>query len=131
MANKGSASFKIAVVQATPVFLDREATVNKACDLIERAGRAGARLIVLPESFIPTYPDWVWAIPPGEEGALSDLYAEFLAQSVDIPGPATEALALAARRAGACVAIGLSERNTEASGISLYNTLLYLGPDGQ
>ena len=116
MSSKGNASFKVAVIQATPVFLDRAGTVNKACDLIEQAGRAGARLIVLPESFIPTYPDWVWAIPAGEEGALSDLYAEFLAQSVEIPGPATEALCLAARRAGACVAVGVSERNSEASG---------------
>jgi nitrilase len=131
MSSSSNAPFKVAVIQATPVFLDRAATVNKACDLIERAGRAGARLIVLPESFIPTYPDWVWAIPAGEEGALSDLYAEFLAQSVEIPGPATEALCLAARRAGACVAIGVSERNSEASGASLYNTLLYISPDGQ
>jgi cyanide dihydratase len=52
------ARFKIAAVQASPVFLDREATVEKACKLITQAGSQGARLIVFPESFIPTYPDW-------------------------------------------------------------------------
>jgi nitrilase len=123
--------FKIAVVQAAPVFLDREATVAKACDLIAEAGRAGAQLIVLPESFIPTYPDWVWAIPAGEAGLLADLYARFLDQSVTVPGPTTAALGRAARAAGACVVVGISERNSEASGTSLYNSLLYLGPDGQ
>ena len=131
MANKHTQTFKIASIQATPVFLDRDATVNKACDLIERAGRAGARLIALPESFVPCYPDWVWAIPAGEEGVLNDLYAQFLAQSVAIPGPAVDALCQAAARAGACVAVGVSECNVEASGASLYNTLLWLGPDGQ
>src|SRR6476661_3251131 len=130
MSHNGKTTFKIAAVQATPVFLDREATVNKACDLIERAGRAGARLIVLPESFIPTYPDWVWAIPPGEDGLLRDLYAEFLDQSVTIPSPTTDALCQAARRANACVAIGVSERNHEASGASMYNTLLYIDAAG-
>ncbi|MGH2481214.1 MAG: nitrilase-related carbon-nitrogen hydrolase [Ktedonobacteraceae bacterium] len=57
------APFTVAVVQATPVFLDRAATIEKACELIARAGHAGARLIVFPEAFIPAYPAWVWTIP--------------------------------------------------------------------
>jgi nitrilase len=51
------APFKVAAVQATPVYLDREATIYKACELIATAGSEGARLIVFPEAFIPTYPD--------------------------------------------------------------------------
>src|SRR5207244_2396081 len=49
-----------AAIQATPVFLDREATVDKAVRLIREAGSNGAGLMVFPETFIPTYPDWVW-----------------------------------------------------------------------
>jgi carbon-nitrogen hydrolase len=48
---------RIAAVQATPVFLDRDATAEKACRLIKDVGRAGAALVVFPETFIPTYPD--------------------------------------------------------------------------
>jgi nitrilase len=62
-----NAPFKVAAAQATPAFLDREATIDKACELIAAAGSEGARLIVFPEAFIPSYPDWVWAIPSGEE----------------------------------------------------------------
>ena len=80
-----SRAFKIAAVQSSPVFLDREATVAKACDLIAEAGRAGARLIAFPESFIPAYPDWVWAVPAGQDGLLAATYAAFLANSVTIP----------------------------------------------
>ncbi len=122
--------FKVAAVQATPIFLNREATVDKACELIAAAGREGARLIAFPESFIPTYPDWVWAVPPGEEGLLSELYAELLDQAVTIPSAATDKLCRAAKNAGAYVVMGISERNAEASGASMYNTLLYLDAQG-
>jgi nitrilase len=122
--------FKIAAVQATPVFLDREATVEKACSLIAQAGENGARIVAFPEGFIPAYPDWVWAVPAGEEGMLAELYAELLANSVDIPGPATERLCGAAAQAGIHVVMGVNERNIEASGASLYNTLLYIDDQG-
>jgi nitrilase len=124
------APFKVAAAQAAPVFLDRAATVDKACALIAEAGRAGARLIAFPEAFIPTYPDWVWAVPPGEEGLLNELYAELLANAVTLPGPEAQRLCQAARQAQVHVVMGLSERNAEGSGASLYNTLLYIGAQG-
>ncbi|MGA2379741.1 MAG: carbon-nitrogen hydrolase family protein [Spirochaetia bacterium] len=122
--------FKIAAVQASPVFLDREATVEKACALIDAAGREDPRLIVFPEAFIPAYPDWVWVVPPSRKKLLDPLYAELLANAVTIPGGSTDRLCEAARRAKAYVVIGMNELNTESSGSSMYNTLLYVGPDG-
>ena len=131
MSNPSQQPFRVAAAQATPVFLDRVATVQKACDLIAEAGRNGARLVAFPESFIPCYPDWVWSLPSGENDQLAELYAEFVAQSVTIPGPDTQKLCEAAREAGTYVVMGLSERNVEASGGSLYNTLLYIDPQGR
>ncbi|RME90026.1 MAG: carbon-nitrogen hydrolase family protein, partial [Anaerolineae bacterium] len=56
-------TLRVAAVQESPVFLDREQTVEKACDLIRRAGKEGAQLVVFPEAFISGYPDWVWVVP--------------------------------------------------------------------
>ncbi len=126
-----SATFTVAAVQASPVFLDRDATVDKACRLIAEAAGNDARLIVFPESFVPAYPDWVWAVPAGQEAVLSELYADLLAHAVEVPSPATQKLGQAAKRAKAYVVIGLTERNAEASGGSLYNTLLYIDPQGK
>ncbi len=131
MSEPTKSPFKVAAAQATPVFLNREATVAKACNLIAEAGRNDARLIVFPESFIPAYPDWVWAVPPGENQLLGEMYAEFLANSITIPSAETEQLCEAARQAGMYVVVGLSERNSEASGGSMYNTLLYIDPQGR
>jgi nitrilase len=128
---KPEKTFKVAAVQASPVFLDRDATVEKACSLIAQAGGEGACLAAFTESFIPAYPDWVWAIPPGEESLLNDLYAELVENAIEIPGPATDRLCQAARDAGVTVVMGLNERNREASNSSLYNTLLFIGADGE
>lgn len=127
----GETIFTVAAAQAAPVFLNRDATVDKACRLIAEAGERGARLIVFPEGFIPAYPDWVWAIPPGEDALLGDLYTRLLDQAVAIPSPVTERLCEAARAAEAYVVVGVNEINSEASSGSLYNTLLYISDQGQ
>ena len=80
-----------AAVQATPVFLDRDATVDVVISRTRDAAKLGAELIVFPETFIPTYPDWVWRAPAWE-GASGDLYARLLENAVEIPGPVTETL---------------------------------------
>ena len=126
--NKGIA--KLAVVQAAPVFLDRAATVEKACSYIRQAGKEGAALVAFPESFIPAYPDWVWAVPPGEEETLNELYAVLFENAVEIPGPDTQALCQAARAAGVYAVVGITERSPQTSNGSLYNTLLYIDPQG-
>ena len=49
-------SVKVAVVQAAPILFDREATVEKTCQLIREASKEGAKFVLFPEAFIPAYP---------------------------------------------------------------------------
>jgi nitrilase len=126
-----SEPYKIAAVQAAPVFLDLDATISRACELIAAAAGSGARLVVFPEAFVPGYPLWVWFIPPGKTHPLRALYSELHRNSIAIPGPETKRLAEAAGDCGVTVAIGVNERNSESSDSTLYNTLLYLGADGR
>ena len=123
--------FLVAAVQAAPAFLERAATVEKACALIADAGARGARLIVLPETFVPAYPAWVWFLPLTRRPEISQLYRELVENAVDVPGPDVDRLGAAARAAGAWVAIGVNERNTGRSGTTLYNTLLLFDDTGR
>jgi nitrilase len=116
-----------AAVQAAPVFLDREATVDKAVALIDKAAGAGARLIAFPEAFVPTYPDWVWRTRPWDDGAAK-WFARLQDQSVVVPSKATEAIGAAAKKANAYVGLGVNEADRDSS--TIYNTYLYFGPDG-
>jgi nitrilase len=123
-------SFRIAAVQASAVFLDLERTLDKACALIAEAGKNGATLAVFPEAFVSGYPLWAWLVPPGRTAELRDAYASLHASAIAVPSPATDRLGRAAKDAGVTVAIGINERNAEASGGTLYNTLLYIGAGG-
>ncbi len=120
---------KVAAVQAAPVFLDRDATVAKACRLIEEAGDAGARIVVFPECFIPGFPHWfnfyVALDPPTHRFNVA-----LFENAVDVPGPTTKQLGEAAKRAGAYVVMGINERAPGSYG-TLYNSMLFLGPDGE
>ena len=124
--------FKAAVVQAAPVLFDREATVEKTCQLVAEAAAQGAKLVLLPEAFIPCYPRGLsFGAVVGSrtpEGRLT--WERYWTNSVDVPGPDTAILGEAAREAGVYLAIGVIERDTEFSGGTLYCTLLYFGPDG-
>lgn len=119
-----------AVVQAAPVFLNRKATVEKACQLIREAGSNGARLVAFPEAWIPTFPYWPRALPLGEREWSQEAWVRLYEESVEIPGPDTNALGQAARDAGCYVVIGVNERSKEP-GATLYNTLLFITDQGQ
>lgn len=129
----GFAQVRAAVVQAAPVIMDREATLEKTVGLIDAAAAEGARLILFPEAFIPAYP---WGLRFGTrvggrtvEGRKA--WARYWANAVEVPGPTTEAIGQAARRAQAYVAIGVIERDQTYSRGTVYCTLLYFGPDGR
>jgi nitrilase len=124
---------KAAVVQATPVLFDREATVEKACRLAGEAAAQGAGLVLFPEAFIPAYPRGLsfGTVVGSRSPAGRRTWERYWANAVDVPGPATKTLGAAARRANAYLAIGVIERDTQFSQGTLYCTTLYFGPDGR
>ncbi len=117
---------RAAAIQAAPVFLDREATVEKACALIAEAGGHGADLIAFPEVFVPGYPYWVWLDSPLKN---TSLFRRLYLNSVTVPSDATDRLCKAARDARAAVVIGINEVDPVRVG-TIYNTNLIIGRDG-
>ena len=65
---------RVAAIQATPVILDAEATVEKAVGLLGEAAGRGARLAVLPEVFVSLYPSNAWARSAPAFGGWDELW---------------------------------------------------------
>ncbi len=122
---------KIAAAQLTPEFLNKKKTVLKARNAIIEAGKKGAKLIVFPEAFISGYPDWVWLVPNSNGPELNKLYLKLVENAVSIPDDSTKKLCKAAKEANIIVVMGLHEKNTETSGASLYNSLLFIDNNGE
>jgi nitrilase len=129
--SKNSSITKIAAAQLTPVFLNLEKTVDKACNAIIEAGKKGAQLLVFPEAFISGYPDWVWLYPPHKSKELGELYAQLVENAVSIPDNTTDRLCKAAKTANINVVMGMNERNSETSNSSLFNTILFISGKGE
>jgi len=121
--------FKAAVVQASPVLFDREATIEKTGKLIGEAASLGAEFILLPEAFIPAYPRGLsfGAVVGIRSPTGRGQWERYWANSVDVPGPATDTLGSFAREQGVFVSVGVTER----AGGTLYCTLLYFDPSGR
>jgi nitrilase len=120
---------RVAAIQATPVILDADATIEKAIGLIGEAASDGAQLAVLPETFVPLYPSGSWAKAAAAFDGFDELWERLWNNSVDVPGPLTDRLARACAEHEIHVAIGVNEREADRPG-SLYNTVLLIGPEG-
>ncbi|MEW5869312.1 MAG: carbon-nitrogen hydrolase family protein [Chloroflexota bacterium] len=120
--------FTLAAIQAAPVYLDREASTEKACQLIEQAARQGADLAAFSETWLTGYP---FFYPyPIQTPPWNQAMAAYLANGVEIPSPTTDRLCEAAHRAGIDVVIGLVELDANTRG-TVYCTLLFIGREGQ
>jgi predicted amidohydrolase len=120
--------FRLAAIQAAPVFMDRAASTEKACGLIAQAAEGGAQLAAFSETWLPGYPRFVNS--PGPVAQRREISARYLGASVAVPGPEIDQVRDAARSAGIDVVIGVAELDPVTAG-STYCTLVFIGSDGQ
>jgi Predicted amidohydrolase len=120
--------FIAAVVQNAPVVFDAAATLSKVDDLASDAARTGAKLVVFPEAFVSAYPKGLdFGARVGMRSAEGrDTFRRYFDSAIDVPGPATDALAKTAKRNGIYLVLGVIEREIG----TLYCTALFFAPDG-
>jgi nitrilase len=126
----GHASIKVAIVQTAPVFLDRDRTIDKACEKIAEAAREGAQVIVFSETWVTGYPYW----GEGWESRVDDwrkVRTQFFDNALMIPSDDTRRLCAAAAKAGAVVVMGCNELDSHPASHTIYNTLLYIDNHGR
>jgi predicted amidohydrolase len=128
-------TLRVAIVQRAPVYGDAEASMKLFERSVEEAQRAGARLVVVGETWLPGYPAWIDHCPSAaiwDQPDVKDLYARLRRESVVVGGALCDRLADAARTHGVVLVIGIQERVDEGPGSgTLYNSALIFDADGR
>ncbi|MDX6507664.1 MAG: nitrilase [Gaiellaceae bacterium] len=121
----------VACAQVEPVVFDRDATIEKLAATTAEAAGKGAKLVVFPEAVVPAYPSSIWAkaLAGWEEDGAKEAFALLAREAVDVPGPAERRLGEIAREHELWLVTGVTERDPAHPG-TLYNSLLFHGPDG-
>jgi nitrilase len=126
---------KVAIVQAKSVYLNLEASLNKATQLIEQAAKQGAKLIAFGETWLTGYPTWLDYCPGAalwNHEPTKEVFAQLRQNSPTVPGKEIDILAEAAGDLGVVIVMGINERVDQGPGNgTLYNSLLTFGSNGQ
>jgi nitrilase len=122
----------VACVQAEPVVLDLERTLDKLGVLAAEAATNGAELVVFPETFVSVYPSssWAKAFAGWQNEGAKETFARIAQSSVAVGSPAEQRLAATARELGVWLVTGVNEVEPERAG-TIYNALLFHAPDGK
>jgi len=122
---------KVALIQESPVLLDREKTIELAVGFVEQAAANGAKLVVFPEAFISGYPAWIWRLRPGSDWKINEnLHTRLVNSAVNLENDELIPLCNAARKNKVTVVCGLNERDGKLSRATIYNTVVTIGDDG-
>jgi len=118
----------VAVVQAAPVFFNREQTIEKVRALASDAARQNARIVLFPEAFVSAYTRGFdfGAVVGARTEQGREQFRRYWESSVEVPGPCVNALGRVARENHIYLVIGVVERE----GGTLYCSVLFFAPDG-
>ena len=107
---------KLAIVQESPVFLDKEKTISKAVESVHKAAAENADLVIFTETFIPGYPAWIWRLRPGADWGLSEeLHERLLNSAVQMESEDLNPLYKAAKQHNVTIVCGIEERDSQLS----------------
>ncbi len=122
----------VAGAQIAPIWLDRDRTLDKVLDWVQRAASRGAELVAFGECLVPGYPFWLERTDGArfESARQKALHAHYLDQAVQLEAGHLDRLATAAADLHCAVVLGCYERPRDRGGHSGYASAIVITPDG-
>ena len=125
----------VGIIQASPVFNDLQASLEKAVRLIHEAARQGAKIVAFGETWLAGYPAWLDFAPNAalwNHQPTKEVFATMRRGSIVVGSKETEILERAAQENKTTVVIGANERVERGIGNgTLYNALLTFDETGK
>jgi nitrilase len=123
---------KVALAQISPVWLNKEKTIEKIEQSIKDAGQENCELIVFGEALLSGYPFWLaltegasWDLPVNKE-----IHAHYVRNSITIEKGELDSVCALAKEYGIAIYLGIMERAANRGGHSIYASLVYINEEG-
>jgi len=125
-------SITVGLAQIAPVWLQRDATLDKVVAWIADAAASKCDLVAFGEALIPGYPFWVERTEGAkfESDLQKKLFAHYVRQGVCIEDGDLERVCNTARELRIAVYLGIMERASNRGGHSLYCSMVYIDKSG-
>ena len=127
-----SKQLKVALAQISPVWLNKEKTVEKIKEYITKAGELECELIAFGEAILPGYPFWI-SLTDGADfnsKVQKELHAHYLHNAVQIEAGELDEICDIAKKHQIAVYLGIVERAPDRGGHSIYCSLIYVNQEG-
>lgn len=123
----------LALAQIAPVWLDREATLEKVKTSIQEAAQKGCELIVFGEGLLPGYPWWlsITHASAWDDPIQKEIHAHYARNAVQIERGDLKEIQKLARQEKIAIYLGIIERPIDRGGHSLYCSLVYIDQEGE
>lgn len=122
---------KIGIAQISPIWLDREQTLEKIIHYTALAAGEGCRLVAFGEALLPGYPFWIEQTNGAKFNSKiqKDIHAHYMDQAIQIETGHLNSLCKVATEKNISVYLGCIDRPEGRGGHSLYCTLVYIAPE--
>lgn len=122
----------VALIQMSPVLLNRSATLDKIASKANEAAQRGVQLIVFGEAMIPGYPFWLENTEAARfnNEIQKEIHAKYLEEAVQPEAGDLKVLQDIAAKNKMAIVLGTIERAADRGGHSLYCSLVYIDNNG-
>lgn len=121
---------RVALIQAAPIIMDVNKTLDKVENLTKDAKAKGAQIVIFPEAFVPAYPrglSFGTKIGSRSETGRED-WLRYYKNSIEVPSKEADMLSRVAKESKVYLVIGITEKEQDSG--TLYCTVLHYAPDG-
>lgn len=132
MSNTAS-QLRIGMAQISPVWLNKERTIEKIIEQIKKASDQKCELLVFGEGLLPGYPFWLGLTKATEFDSKKqkELHAHYARNAVQIESGDLDEITNLCQEKEIAVYLGIIERPEDRGGHSLYCSLVYINEQGE
>jgi nitrilase len=126
-------TIKVSIAQISPIWFDKQKTIEKIIGAIDHAYNDGSQLVCFGETLLPGYPYWLELTDGARFNSdiQKDIFAHYLKEAVRIEDGDLIPICKKAKECNIAIYVGIAEKALDRGGHSIYCSLVYIDQQGE